>query len=411
MSIAEPLLQSTMVSAPRAAVGRTSWQTPVRSEPIFALGNYIEDRLSAIYNQPVSSASISGISRAADMVGVRGLVTNRLRGPLIPAVSAPNVNNGDYRSHESSITAVSASNVNNGDYRPHESLIPPASVPNLIDGGYRQRESLLPMVTVPNVTRDVGPLYDYLSRNTSLHNSSLRVKDPASKLPTFDAASVTWNNFIQDFEDLVSECGWQGQEISKFKFCLSGKAKEVYRSLPGGYQNNYELVKAQFTAMFGVVDDERSSALKLYSTKQREDQDLNSFIVDITLLANKAFPKDPLMANMRAKEAFLKGCKHRREAWVVINNGSCATFAEAVSLFKKVKILPYSGLNFSLRLNSKYLSDAKFLLFEPVEHPSVDILSVLTLPGSDLPVTIWNHTANTVTLRNGFVLGSGFRCE
>ena len=45
-----------------------------------------------------------------------------------------------------------------------------------------------------------------------------------------------------------------------------------------------------------------------------------------------------------------------------------------VSLFKEVKILPYSGLNFSLRLNHKYLSDAKFLLFEPVEHPSVDKL-------------------------------------
>ena len=234
VSIAEPPLQSTMVLAPRAAVGRTSWQTPVRSEPIFALGNYIEDRLSAIYNQPVSSASISGNSRPADMVGVRGLVTDGVYRPLIPAVSAPNVYNGDYRSHEPLITAVSASNVNNGDYRPHESLIPPASVPNLIDGGYRQRESLLSMVTVPNVTRDVGPLYDYPSRNTSLHNSSLRVKDSASKLPTFDAASVTWNNFIQDFEDLVSECGWQGQEISKFKFCLSGKAKEVFRSLPGG---------------------------------------------------------------------------------------------------------------------------------------------------------------------------------
>ena len=76
-----------------------------------------------------------------------------------------------------------------------------------------------------------------------------------------------------------------------------------------------------------------------------------------------------------------------------------------VSLFKKVKILLYSGLNFSLRLSSKYLSDAKFLFFEPVEHPSMDILSVLTLPGSDLPVIILNHTANTVTLKNGLVLG------
>ena len=300
VSIAEPLLQSTMVSAPCAAVGRTSWQTPVQSEPIFALGNYIEDRLSDIYNQPVSSANISGTNHPADMVGVRGLVTNgvyRPREPLNPVASAPNVNNGDYHSHESLITAVSAPNVYDGDYRPHELLIPPPSVLNLTDGGYRQGESLLPMVTVPNVTRDVGALYDHPSRNTSLHNSSLHVKDPASKLPTFDAASVTWNNFIQDFEDLVSECGWQGQEISKFEFCLSGKAMEVYRSLPGGYQNDYELVKTQFTAMFGVVDDERSSALKLYSTKQREDQDLNYFIVDITLLANKTFPKDPVMAN------------------------------------------------------------------------------------------------------------------
>ena len=75
------------------------------------------------------------------------------------------------------------------------------------------------------------------------------------------------------------------------------------------------------------------------------------------------------------------------------------------SLFKKVKILPYFCLNFSLRLNSKYLSDAKFLLFEPVEYPSVDISLVLTLPGSDLPVTILNHTANIITLKNGFVLG------
>ena len=88
--------------------------------------------------------------------------------------------------------------------------------------------------------------------------------------------------------------------------------------------------------MFGVVDDERSSALKLYSTKQLEDQDLHSYIVYIRLLANKAFPKDPIMANMRAKEAFLKGCKHRREAWVVINNGRCATFAEATAELQRL---------------------------------------------------------------------------
>ena len=111
--------------------------------------------------------------------------------------------------------------------------------------------------------------------------------------------------------------------------------------------------------MFGVVDDERSSALKLYSTKQREDQDLNSFIVDITLLANKAFPKDPLMANMRAKEAFLKGCKHRRGAWVVINNGPCATFAEATAevrrLLEDYSVYEGQGENLQIRAFFKCL--------------------------------------------------------
>ena len=42
------------------------------------------------------------------------------------------------------------------------------------------------------------------------------------------------------------------------------------------------------------------NTLKSYSMT-REDQDLNYFIVDITLLAKKAFPKDQLMVNLRAK--------------------------------------------------------------------------------------------------------------
>ena len=40
-----------------------------------------------------------------------------------------------------------------------------------------------------------------------------------------------------------------------------------------------------------------------------------------------------------------------------------------VSLFiKKIKIKPHSGINFSLRLNSKFQSDAEFVVFEPIIH-------------------------------------------
>ena len=135
-------------------------------------------------------------------------------------------------------------------------------------------------------------------------------------------------HLFTDFTSLnvMFEIGWQRQEISKFQFCLRGQVKEVYCSLPGWYQNNYEFIKAPFPAMFVVIDDEHPSALKLYSAKQREDQDLNYLIVDIMLSANKQ-----LMANIRAKETFLKVRKHRRETWMVINNGRCATFAVAAA--------------------------------------------------------------------------------
>ena len=74
----------------------------------------------------------------------------------------------------------------------------------------------------------------------------------------------------------------------------------------------------------------------------------------------------------------------------------------AVSLFKNVRIKPYSGINFSLRLHSKFRSDSDFVVFEPISHPSVDILSVMAMKGSDLPITIVNHSDRTVTLSGGF---------
>ena len=76
-----------------------------------------------------------------------------------------------------------------------------------------------------------------------------------------------------------------------------------------------------------------------------------------------------------------------------------------VSLFKNIKIKPHSGINFSLRLNSNFRSDAEFIVFEPVNRPSVDILSVMSLKDEDLPITIFNNTNKTVTLKHCSVLG------
>ena len=84
--------------------------------------------------------------------------------------------------------------------------------------------------------------------------------------------------------------------------------------------------------------------------------------------------------------------------------------ANTVALSSRVKIKPHSGVNFSLRLNSKFRSDADLAVFELVCHLQVDILSIIFMPDEDLPITILNNTGQTVTLLRGFVLGSSRGC-
>ena len=76
-----------------------------------------------------------------------------------------------------------------------------------------------------------------------------------------------------------------------------------------------------------------------------------------------------------------------------------------VALSRRVKIKPHSGVNFTLRLNSKFQLVADLAVFEPVSHPQMDILSVNSMPNEDFPITILNNTGQTVTLRSEFILG------
>ena len=85
---------------------------------------------------------------------------------------------------------------------------------------------------------------------------------------------------------------WEGIELNKLKVCLEGKAKQVYRSFDDSTKNSYVAVRDQFTALYGDIDERGAATAKLFHIKQRADQDLNYFVSDITVLANKAFPTD-----------------------------------------------------------------------------------------------------------------------
>ena len=109
-----------------------------------------------------------------------------------------------------------------------------------------------PVSNYSNVTGDFSQL-------GTTRNSSSRVKEPYRLMPTFDPKTTNWTTFIQDFEDLVVEMGWHGQEISKLKLCFSWTVKEFFRALPLECQNNYQLLKKRFGAIFGTADEQQSS--------------------------------------------------------------------------------------------------------------------------------------------------------
>ena len=208
-----------------------------------------------------------------------------------------------------------------------------------------------PVSNYSNVTGDFSQL-------GTTRNSSSRVKEPSWLMPTFDHKTTKWTTFIQDFEDLVVEMGWHGQEISKLKLCFSGTVKEFFRALPLECQNNYQLLKKRFGAIFGTADEQQSSALKLYNIQQESDQDLHTFVAQIMILASKAFPNNAAMADLMARQAFLKGCKHQTEARMVISMNRCSSLDEAVDevrrLLENYSILDGKKDNFQVRAFSKF---------------------------------------------------------
>lgn len=188
----------------------------------------------------------------------------------------------------------------------------------------------VPANTVSNVT--TANTSSFLGNS---RNSSVRVKEPSTKLPTFNAVDTKWSIFIRDFEDIISEMGWEGQELSKFKLCLTGKAKELFRSFHTDVQGNFQRVKENFTALFGDTHERARATRQLFKLKQQPDQTLDDFVMEVTLLANKAYPVSSGEAAFHARQAFLDGCIHTREANFVTDL-NISTLQEAVAEVRRL---------------------------------------------------------------------------
>ena len=175
---------------------------------------------------------------------------------------------------------------------------------------------------------------------------------------------------------LFVEMGWHGQEISKLKLCFSGTVKEFFRASPLEWQNNYQFLKKRFGAIFSTTEEQQSSALKLYNIQQESDQDLHIFVAQIMTFASKAFPNNAAMADLMARQAFLKGCKHQTKARMVISMNRCSSLDKSVDevrrLLENYSILDGKKDNFQVHAFSKSDRSSSSRNDEKFSRPSPD---------------------------------------
>ena len=300
-----PVLHSTMRKvAEGPPISVSTHFTPISS--MLDLGSGLGAHIHS--GTPAAAVDVSG--------GAFGSVSNGVYCPFLPAGVAPALGVALSVSIPTANAPCSVANTHS------------AVLPTIQPGGI-----MAPSVS-SNTTRASSA--DQSSRLNNSRNTSVRVKEPSVKMPSFDAETGNWTSFIQDFEDMVIELNWEGIELNKLKVCLEGKAKHVYRSFDDSTKNSYVAVRDQFTALYGDIDERGAATAKLFHIKQRADQDLNSFVSYITVLANKAFPTDKDSAQVQAKEAFLKGCIHQSDTDFVFKMGKCATLKEAVCEVKRL---------------------------------------------------------------------------
>ena len=374
------VMQSTMVTDPG---------TPAAA-PIFSLGDFT-DSFGQVASVTVQERPVAGLSVAPQGVARQSVI---MQSEAVLAVEGRSqicntgvtstyghVVNGIYRPYDNATGAQAVADIvqpvsnMSSMWQPGSSasaILPPVSNVNSVGQSVSNMSTILHPVsnvgqTFSNFSQPATsfwqPVSNYsngtgdFSQLGTTRNSSSRVKEPSRLMPTFDPKTTNWTTFIQDFEDLVVEMGWHGQVISNLKLCFSGTVKEFFRALPLECQNNYQLLKKRFGAIFGTADEQQSSALKLYNIQQESDQDLHTFVAQIMILASKAFPNNAAMADLMAGQAFLKGCKHQTEARMVISNNRCSSLDEAVDevrcLLENYSILDGKKDNFQVHAFSK----------------------------------------------------------
>ncbi|MCG8034644.1 MAG: hypothetical protein JAZ03_21075 [Candidatus Thiodiazotropha taylori] len=164
---------------------------------------------------------------------------------------------------------------------------------------------------------------------------SLSPLPPKMEVFSGDLKGPTWSSFITKFDRISRRRGWtKRKRLARLFDCLSETALEFANRCEG--QTSYRKLKKELSLRFDLKDAPVAARQRLHLMKQSEDEGLEVYLQRVLTTAMDGFSTaDNNTIQHLATESFLRGCRDKEAAALVINEGP-HTIQEACQKLKTV---------------------------------------------------------------------------
>uniref|UniRef100_A0A6P7GJ60 Uncharacterized protein LOC114339534 n=1 Tax=Diabrotica virgifera virgifera TaxID=50390 RepID=A0A6P7GJ60_DIAVI len=130
------------------------------------------------------------------------------------------------------------------------------------------------------------------------------------KVPNFDGKS-SWNNYMKQFESAARANGWSEKEKAvNLTIALRGDALDVLQTIAVEETDDFEQLKKRLNMRYGHEHLEHVYQSQFKNRRQKKDEALQEYEVDIARLVRYAYPTAPEdMMEKLAVQTFIDGLR------------------------------------------------------------------------------------------------------
>ncbi|XP_050509334.1 scaffold attachment factor B1-like [Diabrotica virgifera virgifera] len=130
------------------------------------------------------------------------------------------------------------------------------------------------------------------------------------KVPNFDGKS-SWNNYMKQFESAARANGWSEKEKAvNLSIALRGDALDVLQTIAVEETDDFEQLKKRLNMRYGHEHLEHVYQSQFKNRRQKKDEALQEYEVDIARLVRYAYPTAPEdMMEKLAVQTFIDGLR------------------------------------------------------------------------------------------------------